>query len=143
MTNFLYDIGEISGKSIFIDCTKIEAYANEYTFFGKKAVTKNMGKLLNKIADLVQECEELYGIKLIYKNIVQMKHIKRLRMNISIQAEGSFAQVKQDMNFMCLGQKNVLAERILLAMAQNINKLHNKIPKYRTGKHLFELKKIA
>lgn len=67
-------------------------------------------------------------------------------MNRSIQAEGSFAQVKQDMNFrrfMCRRQRNVLAESILLAMAENINKLHNKIQKDRTGKHLFELKKSA
>lgn len=69
-----------------------------------------------------------------------------LRMNRSIQAEGSFAQIKQDMNFrrfMCRGQKNVLAESILLAMSHNINKLHNKIQSNRTGKHLFELKKTA
>jgi len=69
-----------------------------------------------------------------------------LRVNRSIQAEGSFAQIKQDMNFrrfMCRGQKNVLAESILLAMAHNINKLHNKIQANRTGKHLFELKKTA
>ena len=49
-------------------------------------------------------------------------------MNRSIQAEGSFAQIKQDMSFrrfICRGQKNVLAESILLAMA-NINKLHKK-----------------
>lgn len=41
-----------------------------------------MAKLLIKIADLVQECEELYGIKLIYKNTVQMKHVKRLRKRL-------------------------------------------------------------
>ena len=69
-----------------------------------------------------------------------------LRMNRSIQAEGSFAQIKQDMNFrrfMCRGQKNVLEESILLAMAHNINKLHNKIQTGRTGKYLFKLKKAA
>ena len=82
MTNFLYDIGEISGESIFIDGTKIEACANKYTFVWKKAVTKNMAKLLIKIADLVQECEELYGIKLIYKNVVTMKHVKKLRKKL-------------------------------------------------------------
>lgn len=46
-----------------------------------------------------------------------------LRMNRSIQAEGSFANIKQDMNFrrfMCRDQKNVLAESILLAIAHNI-----------------------
>lgn len=69
-----------------------------------------------------------------------------LRVNRSIQAEGSFAQLKQDMDFrrfMCRGQNNVLAESILLAMALNINKLHRKIQANRTGKHLFELKKTA
>ena len=346
VTNFLYKIGEISGESIFIDGTKIEACANKYTFVWKKAITKNMAKLLTKIADLVKECEEFYGIKLIYKDKVQMKHVKKLRkklyelkklegiefvhgcgkrkttlqksiekleeyllkfkeynkkvytcgnrnsysktdadagyeseenysfiednnqiafikpanyeisktrkykndisrienmdydaesdlficqngkklkmsgtkfvksktgyksektiyicedcsdcnyknkcikgnnskipleertkkfetskkfnrqrkedltriitdegcllrMNRSIQAEGSFAQLKHDMNFrrfMCRGQNNVLAESILLAVAHNINKLHNKIQANRTGKHLFELKKTA
>ena len=82
MSNFLYEIGEISGESIFIDGTKIEAYANKYTFVWKKAVTKNMAKLLSKIADLVKECEDLYGIKLIYKDKVQMKHVKRLRKKL-------------------------------------------------------------
>ncbi|MCI6693078.1 MAG: transposase, partial [Clostridium sp.] len=45
MSNFLYKIGEVSGDNIFIDGTKIEAYANKYTFVWKKAVTKNMAKL--------------------------------------------------------------------------------------------------
>ena len=81
-TKFLYKTGEISGQAIFIDGTKIEACANKYTFVWKKAVTKNMAKLLIKIADLVKECEELYGIKLIYKNIVQLKHVKKLRKKL-------------------------------------------------------------
>ena len=82
ITNSLYKIGEISGDAIFIDGTKIEAYANKYTFVWKKAVTKNMAKLLIKAADLVKECEELYDIKLIYKNAVQMKHVKKLRKKL-------------------------------------------------------------
>lgn len=70
----------------------------------------------------------------------------QLRMNRSIQAEGSFGELKQDMGFrrfMCKGKKNVLAESILLAMAHNINKLHNKIQSERTGTHLFKLKESA
>ncbi len=82
MSNFLYKVGEISGNSIFIDGTKIEACANKYTFVWKKAVTKNMAKLLIKLADLVKECEELYGIKLIYKDKVQLKHVKKLRKKL-------------------------------------------------------------
>ena len=35
---------------------------------------------------------------------------------------------------------NVLAESILLAIARNINKLHNKIQNKKTGTHLFPLK---
>ena len=82
MSDFLYEIGEISGESIFIDGTKIEAYANKYTFVWKKAVTKNLAKLLTKIADLVKECEELYGIKLVYNNKIRMKHVKKLKKKL-------------------------------------------------------------
>jgi transposase len=82
MSNFLHDLGEISGEAIFIDGTKIEACANKYTFVWKKAVTKNQEKLLSKLADFVAECEEQYGIKLIYRNTVKLKHIKRLRRKL-------------------------------------------------------------
>ena len=54
----------------------------------------------------------------------------QLRMNRSIQAEGSFADVKADMAF----------RRYTY---QGIDKLHNKIQNDKTGKHLFELKKTA
>lgn len=63
----------------------------------------------------------------------------KLRMNKNIQ-------IKHDMDFrrlMCRGKNNVLAESILLALANNINKLHNKIQANRTGKHLFELKQTT
>jgi len=42
-----------------------------------------------------------------------------LRMNRSIQVEGSFGVIKQDMEFrrfLCKGKQNVLAESVLLAM---------------------------
>lgn len=66
-------------------------------------------------------------------------------MNRNIQAEGSFGELKQDMQFrkyLSRGTQNVTAESILLAMAHNINKLHNKIQKGRTGQHLFAMKKV-
>ena len=65
------------------------------------------------------------------------------RTNRSIQAEGSFGDIKQDMKFrryLSKGTTNVLAESVLLAMARNINKLHNKIQKGRTATHLFPVK---
>jgi Transposase DDE domain len=66
-----------------------------------------------------------------------------LRINRSIQAEGSFGDLKQDMQFrryLSKGTANVLAESTLLAMARNINKLHNKIQNGKTGRHLFPIR---
>ncbi len=82
MSDLLYEIGEISGQTIFIDGTKIEACANKYTFVWKKAVTKNQKKLLIKIADLIAECEQLYGIRIVHGDTVKMKHVKRLRKRL-------------------------------------------------------------
>ena len=82
MSHTLFDFGEISGETIFIDGTKIEACANKYTFVWKKAVTKNQAKLLQKIANFIAECELLYDIKIVYGDTVKMKHIKRLRKKL-------------------------------------------------------------
>ncbi|MBR3934309.1 MAG: IS1182 family transposase [Clostridia bacterium] len=82
MSNALFDLGEISGETIFIDGTKIEASANKYTFVWKKAVTKNQAKLLIKLADLVAACEQLYDIKIVYGNTIKMKHVKKLRKQL-------------------------------------------------------------
>ena len=82
MSNALFDMGEISGETIFIDGTKIEASANKYTFVWKKAVTKNQAKLLQKLADFVAECELLYDIKIVYGNTIKIKHVKKLRKKL-------------------------------------------------------------
>ena len=82
MSNVLFDLGEISGETIFIDGTKIEAAANKYTFVWKKAVTKNQTKLLIKLADFVAECEQLYDLKIVYGDTVKMKHVKKLRKKL-------------------------------------------------------------
>ena len=82
MSNALFDLGEISGETIFIDGTKIESCANKYTFVWKKAVTKNQTKLLADIAGLAAECEQLYGIKSCHGDTVRMKHMKKLRKKL-------------------------------------------------------------
>ena len=67
----------------------------------------------------------------------------QLRMNRSIQVEGSFANLKEDMEFrryLYRGNANVTAQSVLLAIGYNINKLHHKIQAGRTGQHLFPLK---
>jgi len=64
-----------------------------------------------------------------------------LRMNRSIQVEGVFGVLKQDMGFrqfLLRGNKKVKTELLLMAMGYNLNKLHRKIQDNRTGSQLFE-----
>ena len=82
VSKLLYSLGEISGKSIFIDGTKIESVANKYTFVWKKAVTKNQAKLFDKILVLVEECENLYGFRIAYNEKVSLHTLKRLRKKL-------------------------------------------------------------
>lgn len=67
-------------------------------------------------------------------------------MNRSIQAEGAFAQIKHNMNFkrfLCRGNQNVLSECILVALAHNISKLHNKITNNKCGMYIHPIKKAS
>lgn len=70
----------------------------------------------------------------------------QLRMNRSIQVEGSIADITADMEFrryLYRGNANVTAQSIKLAIGYNINKLHHKIQAGRTGRHLYPLKQNA
>ncbi len=97
MSNALFDLREISGETVFIDGTKIEAAANKYTFVWKKAVTKNQTKLLRKPADFVAECEQLYDLKIVYGDTVKMKHVKKLRI---CGGRNSYSKTDHDATFM-------------------------------------------
>ena len=57
----LYEMEEVKFKNLFVDGTKIEAYANKYTFVWKKAVEKNLAKLEKKISALLPVISERYG----------------------------------------------------------------------------------
>ena len=62
-----------------------------------------------------------------------------LRQNRSIQVEGAFGVIKQDMGFrrfLLRGQVKVETEFLLLAFAFNINKLHQKVQSNRCGEYL-------
>lgn len=118
MSNFLYEIGEISGAAIFIDGTKIEACANKYTFVWKKAVTKSQANLLIKLAEFISECEESYGIKLVYDSQVKMKHLKRLRKKLYA--------LKQEENIEFVhgcGKRKTPLQRSIEKMEEYLNKL--------------------
>ena len=78
----LLELGEISGENIFIDGTKIESVANKYTFVWKKSVSKNMNKLTEKICLFCAECEEFYGIKVVYEDQISLHTLKRLRKKL-------------------------------------------------------------
>ena len=66
-----------------------------------------------------------------------------LRTNRSIQVEGAFGVLKEDMGFrrfLTRGTSNVRTEILLLCLAYNIQKLHNKTIGNRQGQFLHELK---
>lgn len=82
VSNTLFEMGELSGRHIFIDGTKIESAANRYTFVWKKAVTKNQAKMMSKITDLIAECEAMYGIKLVFQDSFSLHSLKRIRKKL-------------------------------------------------------------
>lgn len=130
------------------------------TTFGKQAdfardfLTK--GKRVAILGELMIGMEDRQKVLYISKKMKEERQetIKRvtsdygtqLRMNRSIQAEGSFANIKEDMEFrryLYRRKANVTDQSILLAIGYNINKLHHKIQAGRTGRHLFPLKQTA
>jgi len=82
LNQLLAENGELSLENIFIDGTKIEAAANKYTFVWKRAVTKNLQKLLDKIPTLFQNAETLFEIRILHGKFIHMYHIKKLRKRL-------------------------------------------------------------
>ena len=87
----LLELGEISGENIFIDGTKIESVANKYTFVWKKSVSKNMAKFGEKISTFCAECEEMYGIRVVYEDQISLNTLKRHRVCIWYRKEKDVA----------------------------------------------------
>ena len=118
VSNILFDLGEISGETIFIDGTKIEANANKYTFVWKKAVTKNQAKLLIKLADFVAECEQLYDIKIVYENVIKIIHLKRLRKKLyALKNAGNITFVHG------IGKRKTPLQKSIEALEEALSKL--------------------
>ena len=106
MTRILADNAEVSFENIFIDGTKLEATANKYTFVWKKAVTKNQQKLVDKIPALFQEVEELFGIKIVYENLIKQHHLKKLWKKLK-----KFKQKKAYFLFMVSAKESLFCKR--------------------------------
>ena len=87
---YSYMNGDYSSRSMELNCKRdinfmflLEgAPANKYIFVWKKAVTKNQAKLLIKLADFVAECEQLYGLKIVYGDTIKMEHVKKPRKKL-------------------------------------------------------------
>lgn len=70
---------------------------------------------------------------------IQSEEGIRLRINRSIQVEGAFGVLKEDMGFrrfVLRGSVKVQTEFVLLCMGYNLNKFHNKIQSGRCGTFL-------
>jgi hypothetical protein len=62
-----------------------------------------------------------------------------MRINRSIQAEGTFAYIKEDLNFrrfLLRGKEKVEREWLMYSLAMNIWRMHHKIQKARMGSGL-------
>lgn len=124
VSNILLEIGEISGKSVFIDGTKLESVANKYTFVWKRSVTKNCQKLFEKISDLIRECEVLYGIQIVYHDQISLHTLKRMRKKlyrIKKQEDISFVHGK--------GKRKTPLQRSIETLESYIQKLKEYIKK--------------
>ena len=82
MDEKLAEIGELSLANLFVDGTKIESVANKYTFVWKRAVTKQLQKLLDKIPDFVAQTEAAFGLPVRHGTQLQLRHLKRLRRQL-------------------------------------------------------------
>jgi transposase len=127
MTQILADNAELSLENIFIDGTKLESAANKYTFVWKKAITKNQKKLLEKTAVLFQEVEELFGIKMVYKNQIKQYDLKKLRKKLKkIQREEGIIFVHGT------GKRKSLLQKKL----EQLEEYRNRLKKYNNYLHI-------
>lgn len=121
----LYEMGEIKYKNLFVDGTKIEAYANKYTFVWKKTVEKNLAKLEKKISTILPMFLERYGfsadvsLEECYENLCRQeqwlnltlvmgkgKHKTQLQRDIEVLKEFADTQEKYNTYLGKFGNRN-------------------------------------
>lgn len=74
LVNQLGNLGELTKDVIFQDGTKIESKANRYTFVWKKAINKNLPKLIKHIENLIDEVNTFYSMELNLKTPKESLH---------------------------------------------------------------------
>ena len=118
MSDLLYLLGEISGKTIFIDGTKIESAANKYTFVWKRAIMKNQARLYTKLTSFVAECEEFYGIRTVYHDQISIHTLKRLKKQLCrVKVQGGIVFVHG------IGRRKTQLQKSLEQLDQYLEKL--------------------
>ena len=126
MSEWLLSLGEISGKHLFIDGTKIESRAGRYTFVWKKAVSKNLQKRMDQALLLVAELEEQYDLHLADNHRVSMKVLKKLRKKLyALKEQQGIAFVHGSGRHKTPLQHSLEAlEKILSKLKEYTKKLH-------------------
>lgn len=98
--------GEISAKNVFIDGTKIEAYANRYTFVWRKSIEKYKAKLIVKI-------ESLIDTALAELNISIRENRSKLHMLNMLLKELRILREQQEIKFVYgCGKRKTVVQRI-------------------------------
>lgn len=157
INTYIFAKDHVDLQHTYIDGTKIEANANRYTWVWKKSCMRNRQKVrYNKYGrtEEIYECESCEGcphkqeccpkarenrtirmnqeLTSIHQEVLtnlESIHGALLRMNRSIQAEGTFGVLKWDKSYKRLfrrGEKNVILELTLISCGFNLYKYHNK-----------------
>ena len=78
----LRELGEIGGKTLYVDGTKLEANANRYSFVWRKAVEKNQAKLAEKLLGILPEVRKEYGLNPIDSAIADLTEVQALLVSL-------------------------------------------------------------
>ena len=82
----LFKLSEISTETIYIDGTKIEAYANKYSFVWKKSTLKYKERLEENILELIDEFNGYFNKD--FDNIFDVfSYLKNLKIQ-KVQGKG-------------------------------------------------------
>ncbi len=75
-----FKLSEIPTETIYIDGTKIEAYANKYSFVWKKSTLKYKEKLEENILELIDEFNKYFNKEKELDNILTFFIFKKLKI---------------------------------------------------------------
>ena len=78
LVEYLKQNNEIEYENLFIDGTKLEANANKYTFVWKKAVSKNMTKMYDKMQIKLEEINKNYTTNFKIETGTELEDIKNI-----------------------------------------------------------------